>query len=303
MRIRIGTRRSHLAMSQTRQVAGMIRSARADVEVELVPMVTAGDRHRGRLADAGGKGLFTAQLEQALQAGEIDLAVHSAKDMPAVFAGSLAILAVPRRADARDALASRHAGLAALPEGATVGTGSPRRSAQLSSLREDLLVEAIRGNVETRLARALSDEADLDAVVLAMAGLERSGLLERHAGWVHPLDVGRVVPAAGQGTLAVQGLARRDDLREVLAPLEDADARAALEAERSVVRDLQADCHSSLGVHVRRAGGGWEASAMVSRRGGGDVRRYRLDAPTSDEAARGLRDALGADGAAAILRA
>lgn len=303
MRIRIGTRRSHLAMSQTEQVAAAVRAACSEVEVELVPMVTAGDRHRGRLADAGGKGLFTDRLEQALEAGEIDLAVHSAKDMPSTFGESLAILGVPRRADPRDALASRHGGLASLPEGATVGTGSPRRGAQLRRVRADLIIEAIRGNVETRLGRALSDQAELDAVILAMAGLERSGLLAAHRDVVHALDVGQVVPAAGQGTLAVQGLACRDDLRQLLSRIEDPDARRSLEAERSVVRDLGADCHSSLGVHVRPGGTGWEAMAMVSRRDGGDLRRYRAEAPTAAEAACAVRDAMRADGASSVLRA
>ncbi|HAU36818.1 MAG TPA: hydroxymethylbilane synthase, partial [Phycisphaerales bacterium] len=204
--LRIGTRRSRLATAQATLVVDALRRAHPGLACELAPLLTRGDRRTGPLADAGGKGLFTAELEDALRAGRIHLAVHSAKDMPAEMPAGLVIAAVPDRADPRDALVSRD-GLAPadLPRGARVGTGSERRRVQLLALRDDLEIVALRGNVETRLSAAL--DGALDAVVLAMAGLERVGLAQEHATRVRPLDVATFLPAAGQGALAVQSQA------------------------------------------------------------------------------------------------
>ena len=196
--IRIATRGSQLALAQTGQVAELIRQANPALRTELVAISTRGDRHAGPLAEVGGKGLFTRELEEALRAGTVDLAVHSAKDLPAEMESDFAIAAVPVRQDARDALASRSGPLAELPGGAAVGTGSLRRRAQLLAARPDLNVVPIRGNVETRLLKALGEQAELHAVVLAMAGLNRGGLADKYGDRLFPLDADQVIPAAGQ---------------------------------------------------------------------------------------------------------
>jgi hydroxymethylbilane synthase len=284
-------------------VAEAIRAQHRDVAVELVAMATRGDRRRGALGEAGGKGLFTRELEQALRSRRAALAVHSAKDLPAVMPAGLAIVAVPPREDPRDALVTRAGGLSGLRPGATVGTGSLRRRAQLLALRDDLRVVPLRGNVETRLRRAIGDKADLDAVVLAMAGLVRSGLAARHAEHVHPLDVASFVPAAGQGALAVQAL--RDDaaLADLVAPLNDPRSGQALEAERRALRRLGADCRSCVAVHVAPQADGWCGLAMVAGPDGSGLIRLRCIAAGADEAADALLEELTARGAEGLLAA
>lgn len=259
--IRIATRKSQLAMAQTAIVAEAIR-AHTDRPVEVIGLDTRGDRTPGPLATIGGKGLFTQQLECALRSGEVDLAVHSAKDMPARLTPDMRIVCCLARGDVRDALVTPGGvGAADLPEGASVGTGSGRRGVQLLDTRADLQIQPIRGNVQTRLAKIIDGECD--AVVLAMAGLERSGLLAEHAGRVVPLDVRSMVPAAGQGVLAVQALRANRGLAEALAGLDDAATHDAWRAERQVVRELQADCTSPLGVYVYAEGDDWLGLAMV----------------------------------------
>ena len=298
---RIATRSSRLAMRQSQLVADALAACHEDLSVELVAMTTRGDRHVGPLARAGGKGLFTRELEQALLAGQVQAAVHSAKDLPAEMPPAFAIAAVPARADPRDVLVSRFPGVEALPAGATVGTGSPRRGAQLLALRGDLTIVAVRGNVETRLGKALAATGGLDAVVLAMAGLVRGGLAERHAGAIHPLGIEQVLPAGGQGTLAVQTLRSDASSSARLAPLEDAVSRAALSAERHVVRGLSADCHSCLAVHVSSSSSGWMARGMVARPSGRGMIRSSFSAGTAEQAAEGLLVDLLAHGAAELL--
>ena len=302
-KLRIATRRSNLAVRQSRLVADSISSHHEGLEVELVAMTTLGDRVRGPLWPAGGKGLFTRELEEALRSGRVELAVHSAKDLPAEMAADFTIAAVPARADPRDALISRLGGVDGLPAGAAVGTGSLRRRAQLLALRDDLAVTAVRGNVETRLNKALADGAKLHAVVLAMAGLIRSGLADSHADFIHPLDPGDVVPAAGQGALAVQALRDNAAVAELLAPLDDPVARAALSAERGVLRRLGADCRSCLAVHVAPQAGLWCARGVVARPDGGGMIRVERVAPCADEAAEALLAGLYEQGAADLLGA
>lgn len=299
-RLRLGTRRSPLAMAQADAVAAGLR--RLGSEVEIVAVTTRGDRTPGRLADAGGKGLFTSALEARLAEGSIDLAVHSAKDMPAAMSERFVIAAVPTRADARDALVGRFGCVEALPDGARIGTGSPRRAAELRSLRADLRIEPIRGNVETRLARVLGEGADLHAVVLAVAGLSRLGMTETLRERLCPLEVSACVPAGGQGALALQIRADRPGLAELLAGLDDADSHAALLAERSVLRQMQADCHSCIGVHVGRAEGCWRAWSMTARADGSGRGRLEASGPTAERAGVSLWEALRSRGGPGLLR-
>ncbi|HUB08054.1 MAG TPA: hydroxymethylbilane synthase [Myxococcales bacterium] len=250
--LRIGTRRSALALWQANHVAGLLRAGHPGLEVTLVEITTQGDRFlQAPLAEVGGKGLFVQEIEQALLRGEVDLAVHSLKDLPAEMPAGLVLAAPPPREDPRDALVSRHgAGLAALPEGARVGTSSLRRAVQLRARRRDLRIVSIRGNVQTRLERAVGAGKDpLDAVVLAQAGLTRLGL---HGQVSESLDPDAFVPAVGQGIL---GLQRRVDDRRVAAlvgPLGDRDAEVAARAERALLARLGAGCHVPLGGYARQ---------------------------------------------------
>lgn len=299
--LRIATRSSNLALRQTALVAERIRSVHAGVDVELVPMSTRGDRHRGALEAVGGKGVFTRELEDALRAGRVHLAVHSAKDMPAAMAAEFALAAVPPRGDPRDALVSRGGGLDDLPEGAVVGTSSLRRRAQVLALRDDVRIVPVRGNVETRVAKALGEEAELDAVVLAMAGLARSGQLEALGGAVRPLSPEAVIPAGGQGVLALQIVAADARTAELLAPLDDAAARAALEAERFVLRELGAGCHSCVAVHVEPHRGGWRGRAMAARPNGSEGVGVCCTEASAERVGRSVLTELVARGAVALL--
>jgi hydroxymethylbilane synthase len=255
-RLRIGTRGSALALAQTNYVAKLIGEAS-----EIVQIATSGDR--GEAGDHApraptDKSRWVDAIEDALLAGEIDLAVHSAKDLPGEPADGLALLGAPARADIEDVLCGV-ASLEALVEGARVGTGSVRRTAQLRSLREDLEIVALGGNVDTRLRRL--DERDdpngkgLDAIVLARAGLRRLGR-EPDAEASAVLDPARFVPAPGQGTLALEGRAGDERTREIASALTDASAFACLLAERAVARALDASCHTPLGAHAAPAGCG-----------------------------------------------
>ncbi len=221
---------------------------------ELVTITTSGDRDRAR----GDKERWVREIDAALLRGDVDLAVHSAKDVPARLAEGIAIVAVPSRADPRDALCGA-GGLSALAERARVGTSSVRRAAQLRALRADLEVVELRGNVDTRLRR-LADGA-YDAIVLARAGLERLGRAEEATA---TLD--EMVPAAGQGALAVTARAGDERAAEAAARIADADALACLTAERALVRALGADCHTPMGAHATRApGGGLQLRAFAGR--------------------------------------
>ena len=233
MTLRLGTRGSALAVAQSAQVADSLRALGHDVV--LVRIRTGGDVERGSLTRLGSLGVFAAELRTALLEGRCDFAVHSLKDLPTAAVPGLVIASVPRRADARDALCARDAlTLAGLPAGATVGTGSPRRVAQLRALRPDLRFVDVRGNVGTRLARVA--DGDLDAVVLAAAGLERLGLL------AHITDVLDILPAPGQGALALECRADNPELVAVLAALEDPATREAVDAERAVLAALGGGC-------------------------------------------------------------
>jgi len=239
--LRLGTRRSTLALTQSTTVAEAVR--RHGREVELVEVVTEGDRSSEALATLGGTGVFVTELRRQLLAGSIDFAVHSLKDLPTQPAEGLVVIALPQREDPRDALVSREGvTLAELPSGSRVGTGSPRRTAQLRALGLGLEVEAIRGNVDTRL-RKVSD-GELDAVVVAAAGLARLGRLDAAS---EILDPGQMLPAPGQGALAVECRADDDTLRTILALLDDPATRASTSAERALLARLEAGCTAPVG--------------------------------------------------------
>jgi hydroxymethylbilane synthase len=246
--MRIGTRRSALALAQAELVAALLGG-----DCEIVPIVTRGDRRQEPTQGGGGedKSRWVAELEDALAGKQIDVAVHSAKDVPGELAEGLELLGAPARAAAEDALCGAGT-LEGLPPGARVGTSSVRRVAQLRAAREDLDVVAVRGNVDTRL-RKLGDPAErLDAIVLARAGLQRLGL-EAEVGGV--LDAERFVPAPGQGALALQGRADDRAVREAVHAITDAGAFACLLAERALARELDASCNTPLGAHAAPAGG------------------------------------------------
>jgi len=302
--VRIGTRTSLLAMAQARLVAAALREV-AGCDVELVPIVTRGDRLSGPLRSAGGKGLFTAELEAALREGRVDLAVHSAKDLPAVMAADLVIAAVPLRADARDALVTCGGlSLAELPPGAVVGTGSRRRGMQILLARPDVRLAEFRGNVDTRVRKVL-EEREVDAAVLAWAGLERSGLSLSRAVCCRVLELETCIPAAGQGALAVQAAVGNGRAAALAARLDDADSRSALEAERAVVSAMGGDCHSCLAVHARRADGaavhgtdgaaGWEIHFLAARPDFSSPYRARVTGVSAAAAAAVLMDQLRCD--------
>lgn len=240
--LRIGTRRSRLALWQANWVKGRLERQWPQLDVALVPIVTSGDKIRDRaLSQVGGKGLFVKEIEEALLDGRVDLAVHSVKDLPAVFPAGLVLNAVPRREDARDVLVSRGGEtLDDVPGGARVGTSSLRRQALLLHLRPDLRVETLRGNVDTRLRK--HREGVVDATVLAAAGLKRLGLMPAQA---HVLSEERFLPAIGQGAM---GIETRDgtDVAELMQPLHDRQSALEVAAERAFLRAVGGDCRTPL---------------------------------------------------------
>lgn len=256
----VGTRRSELARAQAQRVADDL-AARTARPVRLVDIVTEGDRSVAPLPEIGGTGVFVAALREALVQGRVDVAVHSLKDLPTAQVPDLALAAVPAREDPRDCLVARDGlTLGELPPGATVGTGSPRRAAQLRSLGLGLDVVPVRGNVDTRL-RLVAD-GELDAVVLARAGLLRLGRAEEATEVIDPTQM---LPAPGQGALAVECLADRPELLEVLAPLDDPAGRAAVVAERSVLAALEAGCSAPVGALADVAEDGFSEPELYLR--------------------------------------
>ena len=299
--LRIGTRASSLARTQTDAVARAL-----DAPVEIVPIVTEGDRSAAALAQIGGTGVFVSALRTALVDGRIDVAVHSYKDLPTLPFDGVTIAAVPPRQDPRDALVARDGlTLAELPPGSLVGTGSPRRAAQLRALGLGLQVVDLRGNVDTRLRRV--HEGALDAAVLAYAGLRRLG---RDDAVTEILDPIQMLPAPAQGALAVE--CRADDLPavEALMPLDDPDTRIAVAAERALLRALEAGCSAPVGaLAVVAEGDSPSAGLEIFLRGsvtaidGSAAVRLSATGPTTDaeEIGRRLAAELIANGADTMM--
>ncbi len=270
--LRIATRKSQLALWQAEHVAGLLRRAHAGLEVELVPMVTQGDRIQDRsLAAIGGKGLFVRELEVALEEHRADIAVHSMN--PA----GLTIAAVLERADARDALLTASAGrLEDLPRGARVGTSSPRRQAQLLAARPDLKIEALRGNVDTRLRRL--DGGDMDAILLACAGLIRLGFESRITA---RLDPKMFLPAVAQGVIGIE--CRGADSRT----LESRETRIVMDAERAFAHRLGGSCQSPIAAHARLEGGTLLLDGLVAEPDGSRLVRDTASGSIGDPAGLG----------------
>jgi len=266
--IKIGTRGSPLALIQAESVAASLRALGA--EVDIVPVRTEGDRRlEVQLAAIGGKGLFVREIEDMLLAGTLDCAVHSLKDLPAETPAGLTLAAFPQREDARDVLVTRESRrLEDLRPGARLGTGSPRRRALALAARADLVVEPLRGNVETRLRKL--ESAGLDGVLLAAAGLTRLGITPAH---VQPLDPDVFVPAIGQGVLAVESRADDSRLTSLLGRIDHAPTRACALAERACLARLGASCSSPVAAYALQAGGDITMTALVASEDGRKVLR------------------------------
>lgn len=297
--LRIGTRGSKLALWQTNFVADRLRERGHSVEVAIIR--TVGDSVQDMpLPAIGTKGLFTADIEHALADGRIDLAVHSLKDLPTELAPQFALAAIPLRADARDVLLStKEVSLASLAQGAVVGTSSPRRQGQLLSVRRDLQVQSLRGNVDTRIRKLVSGEAD--AILLAAAGVERLGLTALVREHLAPAQC---CPCPGQGALAIE--CRADDLstREALAFLDDEETRFCVEVERGVLAGLGGGCSIPVGVYCERAGEGHHCWAAVCAPDGTAIVRVEHSGRESlEEMVAHVTDRLLREGAAAILAA
>jgi hydroxymethylbilane synthase len=292
--LRIGTRASALARTQTDAIAAALGGS-----VEIVPIITEGDRSSAAIAQIGGTGVFVSALRAALLADEIDVAVHSYKDLPTAPAAGITIAAVPTREDPRDALVARDGlVLGELPIAAKVGTGAPRRVAQLRALGLGFEVVPLRGNVDTRLRKVRDGE--LDAVVLALAGLRRLGRADEVSEILDPIQV---LPAPAQGALAIECRTSDEQVREVLAALDHADTRAAVTAERALLAALEAGCSAPVAALAEIAEG--DCGPEVFLRGsvtapdGSDAVRLSATGPTTDAEGVGRRLAaeLLADGA------
>ena len=259
-RLVIGTRGSKLALWQAEHIAERLRQEHAGLEVELKRIVTTGDKVLDvPLAKIGGKGLFTKELEVEMLSGQIDLAVHSLKDMPTELPEGLCLAAITERADAGDALVSRdYASLEALPLGATLGTSSLRRKAQLLRLRPDLKMVDLRGNLDTRLKKVQTGE--LDAIVLAAAGLKRLGWEQEIAEILKPEIC---LPAVGQGCLAVEARADDAEVLSLLAFLNHKPSRVAAEAERAFLREVEGGCQVPVGVYAQEEQGQLTVTAVI----------------------------------------
>ncbi len=302
--LRLGTRASLLATTQSEAVAELVRD-RLGREVSLVEVTTEGDTSTASLASIGGTGVFVNALREALLRDEIDLAVHSLKDLPTSPQDGIVLAAVPTREDPRDVVVARDGlTLGELPVGSRVGTGSPRRAAQLSALGLGLEIADIRGNVDTRISKVRSGE--YDAVILARAGLARIGRLDEVTEVLDPLQM---LPAPGQGALAVECRATDPGLVELLGQLDDPTARAAVDAERAVLATLEGGCAAPIGALADVVEGDdgdeiWVRAVALSPDGGLAVRKSASGA-LSDAAGVGTRlaDEMLADGAARLTEA
>jgi hydroxymethylbilane synthase len=302
--LRLGTRTSTLARVQSETVANRLREA-LGCDVDLVPVMSEGDRSAEPLTRIGGLGVFVSAVRDAVAGGDVDVAVHSLKDLPTAEDDRVLLAAVPRRGDPRDALVARdHLTLGELPAGSMVGTGSPRRAAQLRALGLGVRVVEIRGNVDTRLTRVA--DGTVDAVLLARAGLDRLGRAGEITETIDPIQM---LPAPGQGALAVEVAAGATRLAEdIRAALDDPDSRAAVTAERALLRVLEAGCLAPVGAlaGVAEGEGGPEMwlRGVVAAPDGSSLVRLSAVGATSDPAALGatLAHDLLDEGAATLMR-
>jgi hydroxymethylbilane synthase len=279
-RLVIGSRRSRLAMRQAESVKELLTAAHPGLQVEILPIVTSGDRsqERGDGALLSGKGVFVQEIEEALMSGRIDAAVHSAKDVPAELPGDVALVAFPAREDPRDVLAgTKGRWLSELPPNAVVATSSPRRAVQLKLLRADVTVVPVRGNVDTRLRKAA--EGEYQAAVLAAAGLLRLGLFDEISQWFEPEEM---LPAPGQGALCVE--ARTDDqrVRALMAACDDAATRVAVLAERAFLTAMGGGCDAPIGALGTVEGDRLDLAGLVAAPDSGRVVRERISGPAAD---------------------
>lgn len=282
IQLRLGTRASKLARWQADWAAGRLRQLGHAVEIVLI--TTEGDVAAGPLGQIGGQGLFTKRIQQALLDDEIDLAVHSLKDLPTDAVAGLTVAAVPERASCSDVLVSNSGTLEQLPDAARVGTGSKRRQSQLLHARSDLVVGDIRGNVDTRLRKL--DEAEFDAIILAEAGLERLGLTDRIT---QILPRSLMLPAVGQGALGLEARADDSATIEALAPLNHPETEAAVTAERSLLAALRAGCLAPVGAWGRVEAGRLKLEAVVLSEDGREKISADSTADVDDAAELGLR--------------
>lgn len=268
--LRLGTRGSPLALTQARMVRAALAKAHGldPEQIALEVIRTSGDRIQDRpLADVGGKGLFTKEIEEALTAGAIDLAVHSSKDMPTVLPAGLVLSAFMEREDPRDVFISRKAkSIAGLPRGATVGTASLRRQAMVKRKRPDLTIVPLRGNVETRLRKL--DEGMADATLLALAGLKRLGLADAATA---VLDIDEFLPAVGQGAIGIETRAGDSRTREMLGAVNHDDTFSALAAERAFLAVLDGSCRTPIGGHATISGGRLRFRGMIVKPDGSEA--------------------------------
>jgi hydroxymethylbilane synthase len=286
--LRLGTRGSPLALAQAAELRQWLAAAHEELSrysaIETIVIRTSGDRITDRpLSDEGGKALFTKEIEEALLAGEIDIAIHSLKDMPTILPAGLAIACHLPREDARDALIAPSAtSLAQLPQGASLATSSPRRAALALHARPDLRIVPLRGNVETRIAKLGRGQAD--AAILALAGLRRLGLTD-HVGGL--LSVDEMLPAAGQGAIAAEVRAEDARARAFLTPIDDKPTRACVTAERAVLAALGGDCRTPIAAFATYAAGRLALDALVVRPDGTDLHRVQRSGNLADATALG----------------
>ena len=271
--LRLGTRGSPLALAQARMAAAALCGAHGWDEdaIEIVPVTTTGDRIQDRpLAEVGGKALWTKELDRCLLEARTDLSVHSMKDVETIRPDTLLVAAMLPRADPRDRLVGAET-IEALPQGATVGTSSPRRRAQLLARRADLAIVTLRGNVQTRLAKL--ERGDVDATLLAAAGLDRIGLGEVGA------SLADLLPAPSQGAVGLEVAADRNDIRELVAAVDHRPTSRCVGAERAFLAAIGGDCRSAVAAHAISEGDGIRLSAEILRPDGSEVRKGESDDP------------------------
>ena len=298
-KIHIGTRGSKLALWQAHWVQSELLKAHPTLSVEIIVIKTKGDKILDvPLAKVGGKGLFVKEIEDALLEGKIDLAVHSMKDMPAELPGGLTIGAIPQRENPQDVLVSKKGCLAELPEGARIGTSSLRRAAQILFIRPDMCIDPLRGNLDTRLKKL--DAGDMDAIVLAAAGIRRLGLEHRITEY---LDSRVMLPAAGQGALCIEMRTGDEDTGALVGELDHAQTRTVVFGERAFLHRLGGSCQVPIAAHGRIEGESFELSGLVSEPDGSRIFRAASTGPavTAESIGTELAEKLMAQGAMTII--